>query len=143
MLLGLVLLQRRSLLRPVLLQICRDVARRAPTLAPAELCIGELAIAVSRKGLALRAFERARVLAPGERAVWEMVGRLYVDRLSDLVVDERTGDLDGALARPPLAAWLDALVHTAPAPAPSSLASARWMHCTDSCWLATLSTRES
>lgn len=81
------------------LQICRDVAARAPNLVAAHMCTGELAIALERKGLALRAFERARVLAPGERAVWEMVGRLYVDRLSDLVVDERTGDLDGALAQ--------------------------------------------
>lgn len=79
------------------LQICRDVAVRAPGLLAAHMCTGELAIALERKGLALRAFEKARTLAPGERAVWDMVGRLYVDRLSDLVIDERTGDLDGAL----------------------------------------------
>lgn len=82
----------------VSLQICRDVARRAPTLAPAELCIGELAIALSRKGLALRAFERARSLSPNERAIWEKLGALYLDRLSDLVSDEQTGALESALA---------------------------------------------
>lgn len=82
----------------VSLQICRDVARRAPTLAPAELCIGELALALSRKGLALRAFERARTLSPGERMIWEKLGALYIDRLSDLVSDEQTAALEGALA---------------------------------------------
>jgi tetratricopeptide (TPR) repeat protein len=83
----------------VSLQICRDVAVRAPKLIAAHLCTGELALALERKGLALRAFERARTLAPGERGVWEMVGRLYIDRLSDLVVDERTAELEGSLAR--------------------------------------------
>lgn len=82
----------------VSLQICRDVARRAPSLAPAELCVGELAIALSRKGLALRAFERARTLNPSERAIWEKLGALYLDRLSDLVTDEQTADLEGALS---------------------------------------------
>jgi tetratricopeptide (TPR) repeat protein len=82
----------------VSLQICRDVARRAPQLAPAELCVGELATALDRKGLALRAFERARTLAPTDRQIWEKLGLLYVERLSDLVSDERTTELQGALA---------------------------------------------
>lgn len=82
----------------VSLQICRDVARRAPTLAPAELCVGELAIALERKGLALRAFERARTLTPTDRRIWEKLGTLYVDHLSDLVSDEQTAELQGALS---------------------------------------------
>jgi tetratricopeptide (TPR) repeat protein len=81
----------------VSLQICRDVARRAPTLAPAELCVGELAVALERKGLALRAFERARSLTPSDRRIWEKLGMLYVDHLSDLVSDEQTAELQGAL----------------------------------------------
>lgn len=82
----------------VSLQVCRDVARRAPTLAPAELCVGELAIALERKGLAVRAFERARTLTPTERRIWEKLGMLYVDHLSDLVSDEQTAELQGALS---------------------------------------------
>jgi tetratricopeptide (TPR) repeat protein len=82
----------------VSLQVCRDVARRAPTLAPAELCVGELAIALDRKGLALRAFERARSLTPEDRQIWEKLGMLYVERLSDLVSEEKTTELEGALA---------------------------------------------
>ena len=82
----------------VSLQVCRDVARRAPTLAPAELCVGELAIALERKGLALRAFERARTLTPTDRRIWEKLGMLYVDHLSDLVSDEQTAELQGALS---------------------------------------------
>jgi len=83
----------------VSLQLCRDVAARAPKLVAAQMCVGELALALERKGLALRAFERARALSPGERGVWDMVGRLYVDRLSDLVAGERTADLEAALAQ--------------------------------------------
>ena len=82
----------------VSLQMCRDVARRAPNLAPAELCIGELAAALDRKGLAMRAFERARSLAPEDRQIWEKLGLLYVERLSDLVSEEKTTELQGALA---------------------------------------------
>lgn len=81
----------------VSLQICRDVALRSPKLLPAQLCVGELAVGLERKGLALQAFERARGLAPGERPVWEMLGRLYLDRLGDLLVEERTGELEAEL----------------------------------------------
>ncbi len=81
----------------VSLQICRDVAARSPALLPAQLCVGELAIGLERKVLALQAFERARTLAPKERPIWEMVGRLYLDRLGDLLVEERTGELESAL----------------------------------------------
>lgn len=83
----------------VSLQICRDVALRSPKLLPAQLCVGELAVGLERKGLALQAFERARVLAPGERPVWEMLGRLYLDRLGDLLVEERTGELEAELKK--------------------------------------------
>lgn len=83
----------------VSLQICRDVAQRSPKLLPAQLCVGELAVALERKGLALQAFERARSLAPGERPVWEMLGRLYLDRLGDLLVEERTGELEAELKK--------------------------------------------
>ena len=83
----------------VSLQICRDVAARAPKLVPAHLCVGELAVSLDRKGLALRAFEQARQLAPRERPVWEMVGRLYLERLGDLLVEERTAELESALSK--------------------------------------------
>lgn len=83
----------------VSLQICRDVARRSPKLLPAQLCVGELAVGLERKGLALQAFERARSLAPAERPVWEMLGRLYLDRLGDLLVEERTGELEAELKK--------------------------------------------
>lgn len=83
----------------VSLQICRDVALRSPKLLPAQLCVGELAVGLERKGLALQAFERARGLAPGERPVWEMLGRLYLDRLGDLLVEERTGELEAELKK--------------------------------------------
>jgi len=83
----------------VSLQICRDVAARSPKLLQAQLCVGELAVALERKGLALHAFERARVLAPGERPVWEMLGRLYLDRLGDLLVEERTSELEAELKK--------------------------------------------
>lgn len=83
----------------VSLQLCRDIASRAPTLVAAELCTGELAGALERKTLALRSFERARVLAPKDKAIWEKISLLLVDRLSDLVSDERTSELEGALSR--------------------------------------------
>lgn len=83
----------------VSLQICRDVALRSPKLLPAQLCVGELAVGLERKGLALQAFERARGLAPSERPVWEMLGRLYLDHLGDLLVEERTGELEAELKK--------------------------------------------
>ncbi|TXH20824.1 MAG: tetratricopeptide repeat protein [Elusimicrobia bacterium] len=83
----------------VSLQICRDVAQRAPKLLPAQLCLGELAIGLERKGLALQAFERARALAPGERPIWEMLGRLYLERLGDLLIEERTAELESVLRK--------------------------------------------
>lgn len=83
----------------VSLQICRDVAKRTPALTPAYLCIGELATALERKGMAVRALEQARTQAPGERAVWEMLGKLYVERLSELVSAERTQELSTALSQ--------------------------------------------
>lgn len=83
----------------VSLQICRDVAARSPKLLQAQLCLGELAISLERKGLALQAFERARALAPTERPIWEMVGRLYLERLGDLLIEERTGELESALRK--------------------------------------------
>ncbi len=82
----------------VSLQVCRDVAKRAPTFVPAAVCIGELAAVQDRKGLAVRAFERARTLSPSDRAIWEKLGLLYVERLSELVSDERTAEMEGALA---------------------------------------------
>jgi tetratricopeptide (TPR) repeat protein len=83
----------------VSLQICRDAALRAPKLVPAEMCVAELAIALERKGLARRSLERARALAPDDKQVWERLGALYVDHLSDLVSDERVGDLEAELQR--------------------------------------------
>jgi tetratricopeptide (TPR) repeat protein len=83
----------------VSLQLCRDVAQRAPKLVNAQMCVGELSLALDRKGLALRSFERARALTPSDRGVWDVLGRLYVDRLSDLVSDERVADLEGGLAQ--------------------------------------------
>lgn len=83
----------------VSLQLCRDVATRAPKLLAAHMCTGELALSLERKGLALRAFEQARQLSPSERGVWDMIGRLYVDRLSDLVLDERTSELETGLSK--------------------------------------------
>lgn len=82
----------------VSLQVCRDVAKRAPAFVPAAVCIGELAAVQDRKGLAVRAFERARTLSPTDRAIWEKLGLLYVERLSELVSEERTAEMEGALA---------------------------------------------
>lgn len=82
----------------VSLQVCRDVAKRAKDFVPASVCIGELAAVQERKGLAIRAFERAKALAPTDRMVWEKLGLLYVERLSDLVTEERTAEMEGALA---------------------------------------------
>ena len=45
-----------------------------------------------------RAFERARTLTPTDRRIWEKLGMLYVDHLSDLVSDEQTAELQGALS---------------------------------------------
>lgn len=82
----------------VSLQVCRDVAKRAKDFVPAAVCIGELAAVQERKGLAIRAFERAKALAPTDRMVWEKLGMLYVERLSELVTEERTAEMEGALA---------------------------------------------
>lgn len=82
----------------VSLQVCRDVAARAKDFVPASVCIGELAAVQERKGLAIRAFERAQALAPTDRMVWEKLGLLYVERLSELVSEERTAEMEGALA---------------------------------------------
>ena len=60
-------------------------------------CIGELAAVQERKGLAIRAFERAqRWLRRIEW--WEKLGLLYVERLSELVSEERTAEMEGAPA---------------------------------------------
>ena len=79
------------------LQMCRDVAQRAPRLVAAHLCTAEIGITLERKSLAMRALERAKTLVPTERGIWEKLGLLYVDRLSDLVSDERTTELESAL----------------------------------------------
>src|SRR5207244_2066990 len=62
-------------------------------------CTGDLAGRLERTGLSIRAYERARELMPQEKAVWERLALLYQLRLSDLVGDERTGDLEGALQK--------------------------------------------
>lgn len=82
----------------VSLQVCRDVAKRAPNFVGAAVCIGELAAVQDRKGLAVKALERAKVLSPTDRTVWEKLGLLYVERLSDLVSEERTTEMESALA---------------------------------------------
>jgi len=79
------------------LQVCRDVSRRAPSFVPAAVCIGELSGMQDRKGLAMKAFERAKTLSPADRTIWERLGQLYVERLSDLVSEERTAEMEGAL----------------------------------------------
>lgn len=81
----------------VALALCQDLGKRRPSFAAAQLCVGELAGQQGRTGLAIRAFERAQALAPGDKAVWERLGQLYLLRLSDLVGEERTTELDGAL----------------------------------------------
>ncbi|HND09966.1 MAG TPA: hypothetical protein PLY80_06000 [Pseudomonadota bacterium] len=81
----------------VSLQVCRDVLVRAPQFVHAAVCIGELAAAMERKGLAVRALERAKALSPTDRTVWEKLGLLYVERLSDLVSEERTSEMEAAL----------------------------------------------
>lgn len=81
----------------VSLQVCRDVLSRAPHFVNAAVCIGELAAAMERKGLAVRAFERAKSLSPSDRTIWEKLGLLYVERLSDLVSEERTSEMEAAL----------------------------------------------
>lgn len=83
----------------VSLQICRDAAVRAPKLVPAEMCVAELAIALEHKGLARRSLERARDIAPDDKAIWERLGALYIDHLSDLVTDERLAEIEAALAK--------------------------------------------
>ncbi len=81
----------------VSLQVCRDVLVRAPQFVNAAVCIGELAAAMERKGLAVRAFERAKALSKADRSIWEKLGLLYVERLSDLVSEERTTEMEAAL----------------------------------------------
>ncbi len=81
----------------VSLQVCRDLSQRDRNFLLAALCVGELAVQVDRRGLALRAFERARELQPQDRNIWDKLGHLYQDRLRDLVGEERTTELEGAL----------------------------------------------
>ncbi|MCS6913012.1 MAG: tetratricopeptide repeat protein [Myxococcales bacterium] len=79
------------------LAICEDLARRHPRAVVAHLCVGELAGQQHRTGLAIRALEQARALKPEDRMIWERLSQLYLARLSNLVGDERTAELEGAL----------------------------------------------
>lgn len=79
------------------LQVCRDVFAMAPDFVDAAICIGELAHAQDRKGLAMWAFLQAQKLAPADRTVWQKLGLLYLEQLSMLVSEERTGEMNAAL----------------------------------------------
>lgn len=81
------------------LRICRDAARRFPSSAEPQLCIGELAIKLDQLVLAIFAFERAVELSPDKRDAWEALARLRQARLSQLAGDERTDLLESELSR--------------------------------------------
>lgn len=83
----------------VSLQICQDLVQRLPTMTKAHLCVGEVALSLDRKTLALRALEQAKTQLPGERPLWEVIGRLYTARLGELVAADRTNELEGELRK--------------------------------------------
>jgi tetratricopeptide (TPR) repeat protein len=69
-------------------RVCSDGARRFPKAAEPRLCAGQLAMGRDRLVVALRHFEQARLLQPGDRKIWENLAQLYERRLGQLVSDE-------------------------------------------------------
>src|SRR5207247_4172804 len=80
-------------------RICMDAAKRFPQAVEPQLCIGELSIQLDQITIAIRAFEKAIAVAPDKREAWENLARLHQMRLAQPVGDERTDELEKALAR--------------------------------------------
>jgi tetratricopeptide (TPR) repeat protein len=81
-------LQRRRHDADVAERVCRDAERRFPQSPEPYLCVGRIARARERLGVAQASMEEALKLEPGLREAWELLARIYLQRLVMLVSDE-------------------------------------------------------
>ncbi|MGZ3426416.1 MAG: hypothetical protein ACXVCV_07195 [Polyangia bacterium] len=80
-------------------RVCIDATARFPQAPDPHLCAGEVAMVRDQFVVAMREFEAARQLQPGNRKIWEQLARLWQQRLFLLVSDE---NLDVAQMEPQL-----------------------------------------
>ena len=71
------------------LAICEDAAGRLPTAVEPRKCSAEIARVTERMPLAIRWGEDARRVAPDDHDVGEILARLYILRMADLLTGER------------------------------------------------------
>lgn len=69
-------------------RVCTDAAQRFPQAAEPHLCAGQIAMGRERLVVAMREFEAARQLQPGNRDVWQQLARLWERRLVAFANDE-------------------------------------------------------
>jgi tetratricopeptide (TPR) repeat protein len=74
--------------RDVALRVCEDAARRFPNAAEPRLCAGKFAFSLDRLVVALRNFEEATRIEPDRIESWELLAKLYQQRLFQIVSDE-------------------------------------------------------
>jgi tetratricopeptide (TPR) repeat protein len=87
--------------RDVALRVCEDAARRFPNAAEPRLCAGKFAFSLDRLVVALRNFEEATRIEPDRFESWELLAKLYQQRLFQIVSDENLDvkELDKELAK--------------------------------------------
>jgi len=70
-------------------RVCVDATARFPSAPEPHLCAGQIAMARDQLVVAMREFEAARQLQPGNREIWQRLARLWEKRLFALVSDEQ------------------------------------------------------
>jgi tetratricopeptide (TPR) repeat protein len=70
-------------------RVCVDATARFPNAPEPHLCAGEIANARDQLVVAMREFEAARQMQPGNREIWQRLARLWERRLFALVSDEQ------------------------------------------------------
>jgi len=70
-------------------RVCVDATARFPNAPEPHLCAGEIANARDQLVVAMREFEAARQLQPGNREIWQRLAKLWERRLFALVSDEQ------------------------------------------------------
>ena len=93
------LLEKETAGRSAALRVCRDASRRFPEAIEPRLCVGKAALRQNLIVVAIGAFELVRTRAPQLREAWESLLVLRQQRLTQLVFDERTAELDEELQR--------------------------------------------
>lgn len=69
-------------------RVCVDATARFPSASEPHLCAGQIAMLRDQLVVAMREFEAARQLQPGSREIWQMLAKLWEQRLFSLTNNE-------------------------------------------------------